>query len=190
METALCAAVRLALAEGDVASIVSTLELPAGAHVLDLGCGLGAHAQAFAARGHAVTGVDRTGRLLNRAEAGSNDRGLHVEWVQADMWEYRRPAGFDLICSLYTSLGYFEDPGNRRVLENVLASLAHTRRVRARPERARDRRSALEGTDLGRDRGRALPGAALDIRRRVGSSRRLHRCFAWVRRDFHVRQRL
>jgi SAM-dependent methyltransferase len=123
METALCAPARLGLAERDVARIISALEVPAGAHVLDLGCGPGAHALAFAARGYAVTGVDRTGRLLERAEAASLDRGLNAEWVQADMREFRRPAAFDLVCSLYTSFGYFDDRRNRRVLENVLVSL-------------------------------------------------------------------
>jgi len=40
------------------------------------------------------------------------------------MREFQRPASFDLICSLYTSFGYFDDRQNRHVLENVRASLA------------------------------------------------------------------
>jgi SAM-dependent methyltransferase len=36
---------------------------------------------------------------------------------------FRRPSFFDLICSLYTSFGYFADCENRKVLENILASL-------------------------------------------------------------------
>lgn len=123
MEPALCAPSRVGLADSDVGGILSALKLPAGAHVLDLGCGPGAHAQAFAAWGYAVTGVDRTRRLLDRAKAGSEARGLAVEWIEADMRELRRPAAFDLVCSLYTSFGYFDDQGNRLVLENILASL-------------------------------------------------------------------
>jgi SAM-dependent methyltransferase len=123
MAPALCAPGRVALAERDVARIVAALELPGGASVLDLGCGPGAHAQAFAARGYVVSGVDRTRRLLDRAKAGSDARGLNVEWIEADMRDFRRPAAFDAVCSLYTSFGYFDDGGNRRVLENVLASL-------------------------------------------------------------------
>ncbi len=123
MEPALCARARVALAEGDVAAIVSALELPKGASVLDLGCGPGAHAQAFAARGYVASGVDRTRRLLRRAKASADARGLHVEWIEADMRDFRRPAAFDVVCSLYTSFGYFDDRGNRLVLENILASL-------------------------------------------------------------------
>jgi len=123
MAPALCAPSRVGLADRDVAGIVSALELPRGAYVLDLACGPGAHAQAFAARGYVVTGVDRTRRLLNRAKAASDSRGLQVEWIEADMREFRRPAAFDLVCSLYTSFGYFDDRGNRQVIENILASL-------------------------------------------------------------------
>jgi SAM-dependent methyltransferase len=47
-----------------------------------------------------------------------------VEWIEADMREFQHPAGFDLICSLYASFGYFDDRQNQRVLENVRASLA------------------------------------------------------------------
>lgn len=123
MAPALCAPSRVSLAEGDVAGIASALGLPRGAHVLDLACGPGAHARAFAAQGYVVTGVDRTRCLLDRARAASDSRALQVEWVEADMREFRRPAAFDLVCSLYTSFGYFDERGNRQVLENVFASL-------------------------------------------------------------------
>ncbi|HEY2945681.1 MAG TPA: class I SAM-dependent methyltransferase [Vicinamibacteria bacterium] len=124
MEPALCAPGRLRLAEGDVAGIAASTELREGARVLDLGCGPGAHALGFAARGCRVTGVDRTRRLLDRAKSAGRQRRLEVEWIQADMREFRRPCAFDLACSLYTSFGYFDDHDNRRVLENVVASLA------------------------------------------------------------------
>jgi SAM-dependent methyltransferase len=124
MEPALCAPGRLALAAGDVAAILATARARPGSRVLDLGCGPGAHAIGFARLGHRVTGVDTSARLLDRARAAALAAGVDVEWVQADMREFRRPSGFDLACSLYASFGYFDDAGNRRVLENVLASLA------------------------------------------------------------------
>lgn len=123
MEPALCAPSRLALAEGDVAGILRGLDLPPRANVLDLGCGPGAHAIAIGAQGYQVTGIDRSRRLLERARSDARARGIDVEWVEADMRHFRRPGTFDLICSLYTSFGYFDDGGNRRVLENILANL-------------------------------------------------------------------
>jgi SAM-dependent methyltransferase len=124
MEPALCAPSRLALADTDVATILTTVQARATGRILDLGCGPGAHAIAFARLGHRVTGVDTSPRLLDRARASSRAAGVEVEWVEADMRAFQRPAGFDLICSLYASLGYFDDLANRRVLENVCASLA------------------------------------------------------------------
>jgi len=124
MAPALCAAARLARAEGDVRAIEACVALPPGARVLDLACGPGAHAIALAGRGHRVTGVDASSRLLARARAAATREGARVEWVEADMREFRRPESFDLVCSLYSSFGYFDDGVNRRVLENVRASLA------------------------------------------------------------------
>jgi SAM-dependent methyltransferase len=123
MEPALCAPGRLALAEGDVEAMLSGLGLPPGRAVLDLGCGPGAHAISFAAHGHRVTGVDRSRRLLDRARSAARAAGVDVEWVEADIRRFRRPASYHLICSLYTSFGYFDDPDNRMVLEHARASL-------------------------------------------------------------------
>jgi SAM-dependent methyltransferase len=123
MEPALCAPSRLALAEPDVAAILGALDLPPQATVLDLGCGPGAHAIAIARKGHRVTGVDRSPRMLARARSEAKARGIDIELVEADMRRFRRPSSFDLVCSLYTSFGYFDDRGNRMVLENILASL-------------------------------------------------------------------
>jgi len=123
MEPALCAPARLAHAEDDVRAIEACAELSPGARVLDLACGPGAHAIAFARHGHLVTGVDASARLLARADAAALE-SARVEWVRADMREFLRPASFDLVCSLYASFGYFEDRANRRVLESIRASLA------------------------------------------------------------------
>ncbi len=124
MEPALCAAARLGRAEGDVQAIEACVALPPGARVLDLACGPGAHAIAFARNGHRVTGVDASGRLLARARSAAAREGARVEWVEADMREFSRPGSFDLACSLHASFGYFDERANRRVLENVRTSLA------------------------------------------------------------------
>jgi SAM-dependent methyltransferase len=63
--------------------------------VLDLGCGSGAHAVAFARLGHRVTGVDTSPRLLDRARSAASTESIEVEWVEADMRRFRRPSTFD-----------------------------------------------------------------------------------------------
>jgi len=124
MEPALCAPGRLALAEDDVTALLAYIQAPPNLRVLDVGCGPGAHAIALARRGHRVTGLDTSRRLLDRARAAARSADAQIEWVEADMREFQRPASFDLICSLYSSFGYFDDRQNRRVLENMRASLA------------------------------------------------------------------
>lgn len=49
-------------------------------HVLDLGCGTGLLCDAYAARGHHVTGVDTTAAML--AVARQKPHGDRVEWVR------------------------------------------------------------------------------------------------------------
>src|SRR5580704_17274975 len=95
-----------------------------GGSMLDLACGPGRFAVAFAQAGFRVTGVDRSRFLLDKARERATQAGATVEWVQQDMREFVRPDAFELALNVYTSFGYFDDPAeNRRVLENILASL-------------------------------------------------------------------
>ena len=115
---------RLKSASEEAEQVLKLLGLPDGAAILDLGCGVGRHSLEFARRGMRVTGVDRTEGYLERARAESAEQGLDVEWVRADMREFRRENVFDAAVSLLTSFSYFADPAeDRRVAENVLASL-------------------------------------------------------------------
>jgi SAM-dependent methyltransferase len=63
--------------------------------VLDLGCGTGLLCDAYAAGGHAVTGVDPAKAMLDIALQKPN--GAQVEWVQAAAQDFRSPKRFDLI---------------------------------------------------------------------------------------------
>ncbi|MGE3315760.1 MAG: class I SAM-dependent methyltransferase [Planctomycetaceae bacterium] len=92
--------------------------------VLDLCCGPGRHSIALAKRSLQVTGVDRSRFLLRKAREQADSDGVAIEWIESDMREFRRPAGFDLVLNLFTSFGYFEDDSqNRNVLANIYASL-------------------------------------------------------------------
>jgi SAM-dependent methyltransferase len=111
-----------AAAEVDAAVRLLGLEPPAA--ILDLCCGPGRHALELARRGFRATGVDATGPFLREAEALANAEGLEVELVHEDMRVFRREGGFDAVLNMATSFGYFEDPGDDRlVLENVCSSL-------------------------------------------------------------------
>jgi SAM-dependent methyltransferase len=111
---------RLAAAPEQIAQIMALTGVSSGS-VLDLCCGPGRHSAALAAQGFSVTGVDRTEYLLDRARA---DAAPGIEYVLEDMREFHRPAAFDLVVNLFTSFGYFEEPGDDlRVLRNVVENL-------------------------------------------------------------------
>jgi SAM-dependent methyltransferase len=114
---------RVAAAGRQVSGILALTGVNGGA-VLDLCCGPGRHAVEFARRGFAVTGVDRSAFLLERAREMADAAAVEVEWVRHDMREFARPAAFHLACNLFTSFGYFRrEEDNLRVLRNVRESL-------------------------------------------------------------------
>lgn len=114
---------RFITAATDVEQFLALVKRSEG-RVLDLACGPGRHSIPLAQRGFNVTGVDHSVFLLERARARGAEVGVAVEWLQADMRDFRRPDTFDLALSLFTSFGYFrDDADNQRVLDNVWASL-------------------------------------------------------------------
>jgi SAM-dependent methyltransferase len=121
---------RVLAATGEVDQIAARLELPAGAAVLDLCCGVGRHSIELARRGYRVTGVDRSEQFLKSARERAASEGLDVEFVQSDMRQFSRTGGFDAALSYFTSFGYFEDDAeHRQVLDNVCRSLRPGGRV-------------------------------------------------------------
>jgi SAM-dependent methyltransferase len=111
----------------EIAGLLSLIGGGGGAEpgaALDLCCGPGRHAVELAKRGWRVTGVDRTEAYLAQAGARAEAANVAVEWVVGDMRTFVRPAAFDLVVSLYTSFGYFDDEAdNLHVLDNMRACL-------------------------------------------------------------------
>jgi ubiquinone/menaquinone biosynthesis C-methylase UbiE len=94
-------------ARREVEQMIGWLELPQGAKVLDLCCGMGRHSLALAEAGYEVTGVDLSEALLReaRAQAGAGA----VTWLRSDMRKLPLAGGFDAVVNLFTSFGYFEE---------------------------------------------------------------------------------
>ena len=114
---------RFAAAEEEVNKIVALVNFQ-GTSVLDLCCGPGRHAVVLAKRGWAVTGVDRSKFLLQKAEERANAEGVRIEFVHEDMRNFARPAAYDLALNFFTSFGYFNDrEDDIKVLRNIYASL-------------------------------------------------------------------
>lgn len=69
---------------------------------IDLACGEGRNAVWLAERGWQVTGVDFSAVGLEKARRLAEERGAAVEWVEADLLDYRlEPQSFDLVMILY-----------------------------------------------------------------------------------------
>ncbi|XEC96480.1 class I SAM-dependent methyltransferase [Paenibacillus tarimensis] len=103
----------------EVKNMAVLLDLPEGAEVLDVGCGMGRHALALADYGCRVTGIDLSEPLLEEALRRDIDR--RVKWVRGDMRKLPFEDGeFQATVNLFTSFGYFEqEPDNDRVIKEL-----------------------------------------------------------------------
>ncbi len=71
---------------------------------LDVACGEGRNAIWLAEKGWRVTGVDFSRVALDKAGAMAVERGVQVEWVQADLGEWEPSGVFDLVVVMYLHL--------------------------------------------------------------------------------------
>jgi SAM-dependent methyltransferase len=95
-----------------------------GPRILDLCCGPGRITLELARRGFDAVGVDITEAYIRRAREAAAGEGLELEFIRADARSFTRPRFFDAALNLYTSFGYFADPGDdRRMVQNVYDSL-------------------------------------------------------------------
>jgi SAM-dependent methyltransferase len=103
---------------------VLNLTKPSGKSALDLCCGPGRCTIALSQAGFSVTGVDKTKFLLDKARERAHVAKEKIEWVQMDMRDFVRIDSFDLVLSMFTSFGYFDDKNeDLNVLHNIFNSL-------------------------------------------------------------------
>ena len=84
-----------------------------GPDVLDLACGTGRHTKVLQELGYKVIGIDLSDQL----------RPLGPNYLKRDMRDLEGLGPFDLVISLFTSFGYFDDTDNQKVLDEVLRVL-------------------------------------------------------------------
>jgi len=113
----------------EVDFLLDVLALPAGARILDVGCGTGRHAIELAARGYHVTGIDLSSGMLLQAITKARAVGVDVEWVHGDAASHvaREPVDAVLcLCgSAFTGADLNADPveHDAAVLRGIAASL-------------------------------------------------------------------
>lgn len=82
--------------------LVAETETLAPGRAIDLACGEGRNAIWLAERGWQAVGADFSEVGLRKARELANRRGVNVEWVAADLLDYRPdPRAFDLVLVFY-----------------------------------------------------------------------------------------
>ncbi len=99
--------------------ILTSVEIPQSALILDSACGAGRHSIYLAERGYNVIGFDLSKNLLNIAKTNSTERGLSINYVIGDKRNIYFKKKFNLIVNLFTSFGYFlTDEENFSFIDN------------------------------------------------------------------------
>lgn len=109
----------------EAAFLVEVLSLPAGARILDVGCGTGRHAVELAKRGYRVTGLDISAGMLAQARAAAAAAGVELELVQGDATAFDLGRRFDAAICLCE--GAFTLIGSDDPIEHDLAILVNVR---------------------------------------------------------------
>lgn len=96
---------RLEVIEQQVVWIAS--QLPAGARILDLGCGPGFYTRMLAERGFNCTGVDFSPASVTWASQEAQKSGLYIDYIQQDIRTYCPDKTFDFIMMTFGELNVF-----------------------------------------------------------------------------------
>jgi len=89
--------------------ILSNIKIKASAKILDMTAGAGRHAINFARRGFNVTAVDLSKNLLKVAKQNASAYDFQIDFVHSDIRKFEPNDKFNLVLSLFTSIGYFDN---------------------------------------------------------------------------------
>jgi 2-polyprenyl-3-methyl-5-hydroxy-6-metoxy-1,4-benzoquinol methylase len=90
--------------------------------ILDIGCGTGRHSLELAKRGYNVTGVDLSASQLQRANEKAIEKGLNINFFEADARELGFSNEFDLIIMQ-------TDEMNFQILKNASNALSENGKI-------------------------------------------------------------
>jgi len=112
----------------EAAFLAEVLDLPAGAAVLDIGCGTGRHAVELAKHGYRVTGLDISRGMLAEAAKAAAVAGVELELIEADATSFDLDRRFDAavcLCEGAFTLVGADDPVEHdlAILRCALAAL-------------------------------------------------------------------
>jgi len=103
----------------DIGFMQKELELPAGARVLDLGCGLGWYSIELARRGYDVTALDWSVPYLDEAKRRAEQAGVAINFVHGNMAKLEFAGEFDLVLLWGNTFAMLSDEDNRATLSGI-----------------------------------------------------------------------
>ncbi len=111
--------------EQEVDFLQELLQLPAGARILDVGCGAGRHSLELARRGFHTTGIDISSGLVECAQKVATAERLSAEFRLEDARKLEFEDDFDAaICLCEGAFGLAgDDDGHRQILTGVSRAL-------------------------------------------------------------------
>lgn len=107
----------------EVDFILSSLDLPPGSVILDLGCGQGEICVELSRRGYSVVGYDLSVYQLAMAGDNAQTARQKINFLQGDMREMAFDQMFDAVLCWDTTFGYFEEEKNIEVLGRIKQAL-------------------------------------------------------------------
>ncbi|HEX5810025.1 MAG TPA: methyltransferase domain-containing protein [Anaerolineales bacterium] len=106
-----------------VAWLIQTLNLEAGAAILDLGCGPGLYASRFARAGLQVTGVDYSRRSIEYARNSAAENGLTIEFRYQNYLELSDEGQYQAAFLIYGDFCPLDPKQRSTLLRNVRRAL-------------------------------------------------------------------
>ncbi len=108
-----------------VQELLRLCPLVPGSSILDVGCGIGRHSIELASLGFKVTGVDFNSRYIAACQEQVAGLGLNVRFITADSRFMRLDIQADLTISLWSSFGYYGEPGDLQTLQRMAEHTRH-----------------------------------------------------------------
>lgn len=107
----------------EVDFIEQKVNLKSADKILDLACGHGRHAIELARRGYKVVGLDYSEPFISKARHDAKKAGVEVKFLQGDMKNLPFKQEFDVVITVFTTFGYFNDEQNQKVLYEINKAL-------------------------------------------------------------------
>ncbi len=117
----------------EIDSLQRILDLKRNSVILDVGCGRGRHSIELARRGHNVTGLDISEKLISLSEeeykntvVSNSDKDEFsgtCSFIISDMREIGFRNEFDLIMFMDVSFGIFDDEENQKIINKTYEAL-------------------------------------------------------------------